>query len=153
MLLSGLHYSPSVVQSGGEPEGGGVNLRGNTPSIAHVQQQGVECVWWLRGKPRTETWIVTRASLTLPGCDFGWLWPSSYFPEQVVREAQPNSGDFNAFDSTPFSFSLFIDQNYNEKHTHLHQGMKSCLTINVNDCCDLVTFSRTCSLCECLSVT
>ncbi len=39
---------------------GEVNLRGNTPSIAHVQQQGVECVWWLRGKPRTETWILTQ---------------------------------------------------------------------------------------------
>lgn len=39
VLLSGLHYSPSVVQSRGELEGG-VYLKGNTPSIAHVQQQG-----------------------------------------------------------------------------------------------------------------
>lgn len=57
-------------------EGGG-DLRGSAPSIAHVHQQGVECVCWLGGKPCTETWILTRVPLTLPTCDFGSVWPSS----------------------------------------------------------------------------
>lgn len=71
MLLSGLHHAPSVVQSGGEWEGGGrANLGENSPSIAHVHQQGVGRSYW-----------DLHCNLALPCFDFGKPWPTSLFSQ------------------------------------------------------------------------